>query len=416
MNKKKCMVKVISAVSAVALTLMLPGGFSGVRKVSAASVSDLEQQVKELEREQQELKNKAAEYSKDLDKQQEAKEALEDQIANVRSQISLLSQQETAINNQIAEMNATIQQKEQEIVEKQAQIDESFTLLQQRLRAIFKSGNMSGLQMLLDTDEYADYLIKSKMMERISENDQELMDGLEAEMQQINAEKEQVVAQKAEVEQQEQEIAALKAQADEKKNEMDSLYSQVNAVVKQLQSDISYTEQQLKEKKAQEEALNQQIADLINSTESTGKYGGGTMFWPVPTVRNISSGFGSRWGTVHRGIDIANGSVPIYGEKIYAAESGTVIYSNYTSTWGGGYGYYCIVDHGLDSKGRRISTLYAHTSKMYARVGDKVTRGKTVLALAGDTGNVTGPHLHFEVRVNGVAVDPIKNGYVSLNK
>lgn len=122
-----------------------------------------------------------------------------------------LSQQETAINNQIAEMNATIQQKEQEIVEKQAQIDESFTLLQQRLRAIFKSGNMSGLQMLLDTDEYADYLIKSKMMERISENDQELMDGLEAEMQQINAEKEQVVAQKAEVEQQEQEIAALKA-------------------------------------------------------------------------------------------------------------------------------------------------------------------------------------------------------------
>lgn len=78
MNKKKCMVKVISAVSAVALTLMLPGGFSGVRKVSAASVSDLEQQVKELEREQQELKNKAAEYSKDLDKQQEAKEALED--------------------------------------------------------------------------------------------------------------------------------------------------------------------------------------------------------------------------------------------------------------------------------------------------------------------------------------------------
>lgn len=177
----------------------------------------MEQQVKELEREQQELKNKAAEYSKDLDKQLEAKEALEDQIANVRSQISLLSQQETAINNQIAEMNATIQQKEQEIVEKQAQIDESFTLLQQRLRAIFKSGNMSGLQMLLDTDEYADYLIKSKMMERISENDQELMDGLEAEMQQINAEKEQVVAQKAEVEQQEQEIAALKAQAMKRK-------------------------------------------------------------------------------------------------------------------------------------------------------------------------------------------------------
>ena len=412
MNKKKCMVKVISAVSAVALTLMLPGGFSGVRKVSAASVSDLEQQVKELEREQQELKNKAAEYSKDLDKQQEAKEALEDQIANVRSQISLLSQQETAINNQIAEMNATIQQKEQEIVEKQAQIDESFTLLQQRLRAIFKSGNMSGLQMLLDTDEYADYLIKSKMMERISENDQELMDGLEAEMQQINAEKEQVVAQKAEVEQQEQEIAALKAQADEKKNEMDSLYSQVNAVVKQLQSDISYTEQQLKEKKAQEEALNQQIADLINSTESTGEYGGGTMFWPVPAVQNISSGFGPRWGTMHRGIDISEGAVPVYGQNVVAAADGVVIYANKTNTWGGGYGYHVIIDHGLDDQGRKISTLYAHNSQVLVNVGDKVVGGQTVISKAGDTGDVTGPHLHFEVRVDGVAVDPVKNGYI----
>ncbi len=76
--------------------------------------------------------------------------------------------------------------------------------------------------MLLDTDEYADYLIKSKMMERISQNDQNLMDGLEVEMQQISQEKDQVEAQKAEVERQEQEIATLKAQADKKKIEMDS--------------------------------------------------------------------------------------------------------------------------------------------------------------------------------------------------
>lgn len=139
MSKKKSVLRIVSMISAVTMAMMLPGGFSGIQRVSAASVSDLQQQVEALEREQQELKNKAAEYSKDLDRQEEAKKALEDQIANIRDQISLLSQQETAINNQIAEMNATIQQKEQEIADKQAQIDESFSLLQQRLRAIFKS-------------------------------------------------------------------------------------------------------------------------------------------------------------------------------------------------------------------------------------------------------------------------------------
>ena len=185
-------------------------------------MSDLQRQVEALEREQQELKNKAAEYSKDLNRQKEAKKALEDQIANIRDQISLLSQQETAINNQIAEMNATIQQKEQEIIDKQAQIDESFSLLQQRLRAIFKSGNMSGLQMLLDTDEYADYLIKSKMMERISQNDQNLMDGLEVEMQQISQKRIRSKRRRRRWNGRNRRSPPLKAQADKKKIEMDS--------------------------------------------------------------------------------------------------------------------------------------------------------------------------------------------------
>ena len=139
------------------------------------------------------------------------------------------------------------------------------------------------------------------------------------------------------------------------------------------------------------------------------------MFWPVPAVRNISSFYGMRWGRLHKVIDIANGSVPVYGQNIVAAASGTVIYENHTNSWGGGYGYYLIVDHGLDKNGKKISTLYAHCSKIFARVGQKVTGGQTVLALAGATGDVTGPHLHFEVRENGTAVNPIAKGYIKFN-
>ena len=111
-------------------------------------------------------------------------------------------------------------------------------------------------------------------------------------------------------------------------------------------------------------------------------------------------------------MDIANGPVKIYGQQIVAAADGVVIRAYTSDTWGGGYGYYTMVDHGLDARGKRIVTLYAHCSVMYARVGQQVTGGETVLAKAGHTGRVSGPHLHFEVREDNVPVDPFKNGYL----
>ncbi len=414
MSKKKRLIQCVSLVSALMLTVMIPGGLSGM-EVSAASVSDLQNKVKELEKQQQELKDKVSSYSNDLSKQKEKREALNQQIENVRTQINLLAEQASSLNSQISTMNSTIAQKEQELTTKQGEIDESFKLLQDRLRTIFKSGNMSGLQMLIDNEEFADYLIKGKMMERISANDQELMDRLEADMERIQQEKDQIQQDKAAVEEQKAQVDQLRVQSDNKKAELDNLYSQANAAVKNLEGQISYTKEELAQKIKEEAALNNQISSLINSTTSTGKYGGGTMFWPVPTVHNISSGFGPRCGTMHRGIDIANGPVKIYGQNVVAAADGVVIYANSTDKWGGGYGYWVMVDHGLDDQGRKITTVYAHNSKVLVSVGQKVVGGQTVLSQAGDTGDVTGPHCHFEVRVNGTAVDPIKNGYVKVN-
>ena len=197
----------------------------------------------------------------------------------------------------------------------------------------------------------------------------------------------------------------MRASSNEKKKEIDVLYTKANAVYKQDQSELAALNKELEE-------TENSIKKLLASINSTGVYT--TMYWPVPTVRAVSSVFGPRWGGFHKGIDIANGSVPVYGQNIVAAADGTVIFSWSADTWGGGYGYYCMVDHGLDSQGRQIVTLYAHCSVMYAKVGQKVVGGQTVLAKAGATGNVTGPHLHFEVRVNGTPVDPLM-GYVSVN-
>ena len=137
------------------------------------------------------------------------------------------------------------------------------------------------------------------------------------------------------------------------------------------------------------------------------------MLWPTPTCRVITSSFKYReqFGRWHNGLDIAcYGDAE--GEPIVAAASGKVRYANDYDTWGGGYGLYMMIDHGYDSEGRRIITVYAHCSEILVYEGMEVEAGETI-GYVGDTGNSYGAHLHFEVQVDGIAVDPVSNGYLS---
>jgi murein DD-endopeptidase MepM/ murein hydrolase activator NlpD len=285
--------------------------------------------------------------------------------------------------------------------------------LGERLRAIAKTGNMSAIQRLLNTDNYEEYLLKSKAAECIAKQDQALMDKLEAAQEEVRELKAKLEVQKQEIYDKKKALEVDKAASDAKKKELDTLCAAVQSEIKKLQSSVSGYNDELKAVQKKIEEADAAIEKLIKETQSVGKYDQDMMYWPVPAVRNISSYFGPRWGTQHRGIDISNGPVPIYGQNIYAAADGVVIAVNYTSSygtgWSYGYGYCVLVDHGLDSKGRKVTTMYAHASKMFARVGDVVKGGETVLAQAGRTGNVTGPHLHFEVRLDGVRVNPYPN-------
>lgn len=397
MRKKITMHRVLAVLMAV--VLLITG--SAVMTASAVTKTELEQKLEKLEKQEAQLKQQLASAKNNLSASQQRKNLIDSQIANVKQQIDLL-------DSQVASVEAQITQAEGDIAEKKAAIADTREKLGARMRAIAKRGNVSTLQMLMNTESYTDYLLKSKAMKLIAEQDQETIDAFEEEMVKISAEQTALEEKKASLE-------TTRAASNKKKKELDSLYAAAQSEIRNLQSTVSGYNSQIAAKKKEMEATEREITKLIQSTASTGRYNSKMMYWPVPTVRAISSVFGERWGTVHRGIDIANGPIPIYGQNIVAAADGKVIYANYTSVWGGGYGYYCIVDHGLDSKGRSVTTLYAHCSVMYARVGQKVTGGKTVLAKAGSTGNVTGPHLHFEVRLNGLSVDPMdpKNPYVN---
>lgn len=381
--------------------------------VSAATVSELEAQLKALQAKEKQIKQNLSNASSDLSASKKRKELLDSQIANATEQISLMQQKLSALNTSIQQKNDQIATAQVDIEAKEAAISDTHQQLGLRLRAIAKTGNLSAIQRLLNTDNYKDYLLKSKAAECISGRDQETMDALEAELEQIRVQKTDLENQKAAIQTEQAEVKRLKAVSDAKKKELDTLHAAAQSEVRKLQSQVSSYNTQLKDTQKKMEDADRAIEALIKNTASTGTYNNKLMYWPVPTVRAISSHFGPRWGTMHRGMDIANGPIPIYGQNIVAAADGVVIAVNSTSKygegWSYGYGYCVIVDHGRDSKGRTVHTMYAHCSKMFAKVGQKVTGGKTVLAQAGNTGNVTGPHLHFEVRLDGTRVNPYPN-------
>lgn len=411
---KQRFLRTVAATLAVVLVLAGGGSFLPVE----ASKSSLESQLADLKAKEQKLKEQLNKASSDLKASQQRKNLIDSQINNAEQQIALYDSKLSSLNKDINSKQADIASAQKSIEEKESAIVDTKEKLNERLRAIMKSGNVTTLQMLLNTQNYADYLIKSKAIERIAERDQATIDELEAALVEINAQKTALETERDALKQKQDELKGVKAQSTAKKKELDTLCAAAQKEVNNLSNtvdgysdDLAATRKKIKETDAK-------IAALITGSGSTGKYNQAMMYWPIPTVRAISSTFGERWGGMHRGLDIANGPIPVYGENIVAAANGTVIGVNSTSWygtgWSYGYGYCVLIDHGYNSRGVLITTMYAHCSAVTVRVGQKVTGGKTVIGRAGKSGDVTGPHLHFEVRENGIKVDPLGK-YVSPN-
>lgn len=145
---------------------------------------------------------------------------------------------------------------------------------------------------------------------------------------------------------------------------------------------------------------NSSSSSSSNSSSSYTTGSSGMFAWPLPYTHTLTSTFGTRWGRLHGGLDISAGGV--YGQPIYASASGTVTFSGGDNS---GYGNYVIIDHGSG-----YTTLYGHCSSLVAVTGQYVNQGD-LIGYVGSTGNSTGPHLHFEIRLNGEKMDPL--GYTS---
>ncbi len=373
------------------------------------SVQMLQQQRLALQQQATQLQVARQYFSDSLDGLLKQKSNIEAQISLKQREIDINKQLIKSIDAQISQTDRELIAREQALLVRRQEILTRFDALRQKLRALSKGGQLTTVQIMLSTDSFTSFLMNAKMAQRIAAADEEIIHGLEEELEDIQRERDMLTKHQQQLEESRKPFENAENSLEQTKNDLLSLLSEANQISDQLNQNLVYYRQQYLTLSQQQSFLQQQIADIVKDYDPGTLVAPTVMSWPAPQCTVITSSYKYRWGRWHYGIDIAAWGDST-GLPIVAAADGTVIFSGSDSS---GYGNYVIVDHGYDVLGQRVVTMYAHASALYVSVGDVVFGGQTVIAAVGNTGNSTGPHLHFEVRVNGEAVDPIMNGYLS---
>ena len=335
-------------------------------------------------------------YQEQIDQKQEEVEANKEAQKEVKNELAQVAEDITAIQANVNSINAQIDQtmneititegkilqKKQDIKNKQDEIQKQETGLNERLVVMYKNGSVGFMDVLMGSNSISEFVSNVEMIQKIYENDVEVLEMLEKEQKELEKEKKKL-------QEIQQELADKQAQLTGQKTQLKEEQSELNKKKKILEE----KEDELKESA---DAL---IAEIKKLQDASRVYSGGAFLWPVPSSTYISSSFGYRihpifktW-KLHTGTDIGAS----YGANIVAAAEGKVIMSQ----WYGGYGNCVMIDHGSG-----IVTLYGHCSGYNVSTGQEVKRGD-VIAFVGSTGNSTGNHCHFEVRVNGEYVNPM---------
>ncbi|MEG2283791.1 MAG: peptidoglycan DD-metalloendopeptidase family protein, partial [Bacilli bacterium] len=286
----------------------------------------------------------------------------------------------TAIHKNIAKVT-------EDLKKQKKKLDKGQDGLNLRLRNIYKSGTMGFIDVLFSSTSVSELISNVEMVKMVYENDQDVVDTLAERYEKIESK------QKA-LKKLEKQLKDKQIELDEKQTALTKDKNTVAARRNQVKISNAALEKQIDQLNAEADRLKDQIQNNLGG----GDYHGGVMSWPVPGKYYVSSPFGYRihpifgYKKLHTGIDIPAPT----GQSVIAANSGKVITAGYNSS----YGNMIIIDHG-----GKIATLYAHNSSLLVGSGQHVKRGQ-VIARVGSTGNSTGPHLHFEVRLNGNYVDP----------
>jgi murein DD-endopeptidase MepM/ murein hydrolase activator NlpD len=325
--------------------------------------------------------------------------AAQSAVDEAQGSLDLLEAELASEQERLETLTTLLEQQTRRLERLQAEYERAVGILEARVRAIYIEESPDLLSFLVSASSFDDLIDNYEFLSQIGLQDRRVARQVEtaknraAEERRATANTRRLTAAT---------VSVISARTEEARTVRDRLADGRDTLASARllkQSALANARETREEYLEEVEALAAQSASLAaaiqNAQATAGSTGTGVsdsgFIWPVNGA--VVSGFGMRWGRLHEGIDITAQT----GTPIWAAAAGTVIHAG----WLGGYGNLVVVDHG-----NGLATAYAHASAILVAVGQEVAQGETV-ALIGSTGNSSGPHLHFEVRVNGIAVDPL---------
>jgi murein DD-endopeptidase MepM/ murein hydrolase activator NlpD len=358
-----------------------------------ARISALQAEIAEAKAKEGVLTTQLSAVVAELESAQAAVESAEAALSGLEAELA-------SAQARLEQLTTLLERQTRRLERLQAEHAKAVGILEARVRAAYIDEPPDLVSFLVSASSFDEVIDSVELVSRIGAQDRRIANQVERAKRRAAAERRATIETKrlqaATVSVISERTAEARVVRDELAGDRDRLGTVQSLKRSALENAQETREEYLQEVEgllAQSAALAARIQEAQRGAGSTGsgQPSAAGMIWPCDGV--VVSGFGMRWGRMHEGIDIGCA----YGTPNRAAASGTVIYSG----WLGGYGNLVVVDHG-----NGLSTAYAHASTLIVGVGQSVSQGETV-SLVGSTGNSSGPHLHFEVRVNGVAVDPL---------
>ena len=346
--------------------------------------------IKQKQEELQQIESQMGSKKQILDEKKQKAYSAYQQLMEVERALKEAEDELAVIENNLKEVETKIQENTEALRVIKLKYEDQVRYYNSRIRNIYKHGQINYVDVLLGARDFSDFTTRFELLLKIMRNDIQMIEDMKVEQQNLKEQQDKLQSNQ-------EELQVVRNQADAKRQIIENRREQRKEIYQAAAAERD------KEEREYQQLLNdsQAITNMIKELESGGKLtgqGSGRMMWPV-TSRYITSPYGWRTHPIygsrrfHSGLDIGTD----YNDPVVAADNGVVI----SSGWIGGYGYTVIIDHG-----RGLTTLYAHNNELRVSKGQKVAKGQ-LIALAGSTGNSTGPHCHFEVRINGETTQPL---------